>query len=62
MNEFTLKKCLIHIFQLVKIQDDIVEGIIVRKDDEINAFLNINNKLEGIIKLSEVENLNIGIG
>lgn len=38
---------------------DTTNGILLRKEAEF-AFLNINNKLEGRIKLSEVEDLNIG--
>lgn len=38
---------------------DKIEGTIIRKDDEF-GYLNINNKLEGRIRVSEIEGLEIG--
>lgn len=59
MNEFNFEEMLNSYLPSKQNSGDVVEGTIVRKDDEY-AFLNINNKLEGLIRLSEVADLNIG--
>lgn len=59
MEEFNFEELLNDYLPEEKSSGDKITGFLVRKDDNY-GYLNINNKLEGRIKIQEIENLNIG--